>query len=106
MIDVFISYSRDDLQRAELIEAELKQLGYNVWRDDRIRAAGAPWPNQIRDAIQAARCVLVLWSHSSIRDSHWVREEAHAALDQGKLLQLRIDDIEKIAVWLHNYSGS
>ncbi len=46
----------------------------------------------IEDAINAARCVVVLWSEESIK-SDWVKEEAAIALERGILVPAKIDPI-------------
>ncbi len=38
MADIFISYARSTAVQAELIADTLRELGYDVWRDDELPA--------------------------------------------------------------------
>src|SRR5580700_1660752 len=87
---LFISYARPDQRRAEQLGAALVTLGYDVWRDSKIRA-GHSYDRVIEEAIHAAQLVVVIWSQSSAQ-SDWVRAEATYALEAGKVLPIRIDD--------------
>jgi TIR domain-containing protein/Big-like domain-containing protein len=84
MADIFISYASEDRQRAgqlaELLEAE----GWPVWWDRRI-PAGRTWRSVLEDALDDARCMIVLWSEHSVK-SQWVAEEAEEARRLGKTL--------------------
>jgi hypothetical protein len=80
--DVFISCARADLDRVRLLAERLKSLGYSVYCDK-----SAP---DTEAEIAAARAVIVAWS-SDARNSTWVFAEAGRALDERKLLQVRLD---------------
>ncbi len=64
-------------------------LGWTVWHDDSIRA-GAPFDAVIDQQLDAALCVVVIWSQASV-DSKWVRAEASAADDQAKLVPVSFE---------------
>ncbi|MBK7676028.1 MAG: toll/interleukin-1 receptor domain-containing protein [Candidatus Accumulibacter sp.] len=49
MTCVFISYSSIDRKLAEQIHAELSQLGYGVWRDQ--KRLELDWPREISQAL-------------------------------------------------------
>lgn len=85
-VDVFVSYSRSDLEKAEALEAYLTKIGYTVWRDDAIRA-GFSFRSEIRSALFAAKVIVVLWTKHSIR-SEWVEWEAAMAHRRKKYLPL------------------
>ena len=57
---------------------------------DRRRVPG-DYGGTIEREIAAASSVVVAWSGTA-RDSLWVRAEANEALDQGKLVQISLDD--------------
>ena len=78
MADIFISYSRTDRPRVQLLADALSAHGWTVWWDRQI-SAGKTFDHVIAEALTAARCVVVVWSESSIA-SDWVREEA----DEGR----------------------
>lgn len=89
MADVFVSYSRKNRDRVELISGGLAERGYSLWWDERL-APSDDYAMLIESEIEAAPCVVVAWS-SSARQSLWVRAEANEALDAGKLVQLNLD---------------
>jgi hypothetical protein len=82
--DIFISYAREDVVRAHALAEAFVALGWSVWWDDSIRA-GAPFDEVIDQQLDAASCVIVVWSTASVGSS-WVRAEASAAEEQGKLV--------------------
>src|SRR5262249_28862150 len=49
--------------------------------------------NEIDRQLGAAKVILVLWSAAS-RDSEWVCDEAQQALDEKKLIPLRLDGVQ------------
>ena len=78
MADIFLSYSRSDTNAAAKIVEVLEAEGWTVWWDTRLRA-GVEWDKVIEREIEAARCVVVIWSPiSAIRQ--WVRVEANFGL--------------------------
>lgn len=91
MADVFISYSRLDLERVKPIADRLTSLGYSIWWDQRLRA-GQVFVDEIETQLDAARAVLTAWSRNS-RDSTWVYAESSRGFEGGKFLQVRLDDV-------------
>lgn len=89
MADVFLSYARPDESRAAMVADGIEAGGRSLWWDRRL-ASGDDYGLAIEREIDAARCVVVAWSKSA-HDSLWVRAEANAALDAGKLVQLNFD---------------
>jgi hypothetical protein len=87
--DIFISYAREDAVRAAALADAFKSVGWSVWFDDAIRA-GAPYDAVIDQQLDSARCVVVIWSRASV-DSSWVRAEASAAEEQGKLVPVTFE---------------
>jgi hypothetical protein len=91
MSDVYISYSREETQRAKQLANALAQSGFSVWWDRQI-LVGASWANQIERQLDQASCVVVLWSATSIK-SDWVLDEAAYARESNKLIPVMLDDI-------------
>lgn len=89
MSDIFISYAREDQPRVALLATELNRCGWTVWYDNSL-APSEEFDERLEHELDAALCVVVLWSHASIR-SKWVRAEAGAADDQGKLIPITFD---------------
>lgn len=91
MSDIFISYARDDRPRAERLAHALESEGWSVWWDPQI-PAGRTFDEVIEEALDAARCVVVLWSQTSVT-SDWVREEATEGKNRGILVPVLIDEV-------------
>ena len=91
MIDVFLSYSHEDRARAERIAELLEAQGLQVWWDRDIRI-GRDFQDAIDESIRSARCVLVLWSSSSVK-SQFVRAEASEGNDRNVLLPVRLEPV-------------
>jgi TIR domain len=87
--DVFVSYAHEDRARAKALADALDGLGWSVWWDDRTRT-GAKFDQVVEEQLDAARCVVVVWSSASV-SSQWVRAEATAADEQGKLLPVTFE---------------
>jgi len=88
MVDVFISYKREERARCERIHEKLTALGLDVWFDVRL-TAGKSFDREIEGAVKGAKAVVVLWSPASV-DSEWVREEAGVGKARGVLAAIRI----------------
>jgi formylglycine-generating enzyme required for sulfatase activity len=92
MSDIFISYARADRPRAEAVANALQARGWSVWWD-RDLLAGETFRRVIRDEIDKARSLVVLWSAQSV-DSDWVIEEASLGKKRKILVPALIDDVE------------
>jgi tetratricopeptide (TPR) repeat protein len=89
---VFLSYDHDDKDRARPIALALGRAGHEVWWDLHVRG-GAQFSKVIEEALKAADAVVVLWSARSV-ESAWVRDEASAGRDSGRLIPLSLDRTE------------
>ncbi len=91
MSDIFLSYSRDDRTRVAPLVDYLTSNGWDVWWDREIHP-GQGFEESIDQQIQAARCIVVVWSKLSI-DSRWVKNEALEGLDRNILVPILIDQV-------------
>ena len=89
MASVFLSYDREDSGKARSIAEALEEAGHSVWWDRHIRG-GSQFSKEIEEALAKAEAVVVLWSVHSV-NSAWVRDEAAAGRDTGRLVPARID---------------
>ena len=94
MSDIFISYSSADRPRAALVAQALAARDWSIWWDRTI-PPGRQFDDVIEEALDAARCVVVLWSKASTASS-WVRNEASEALQRKALIPALIDSDVKI----------
>ncbi|MDP1550077.1 MAG: toll/interleukin-1 receptor domain-containing protein [Nitrosomonas sp.] len=92
MSDIFLSYAREDLVYARQLTKALEAQGWSVFWDQEI-PPGKSWHDFIGKALQGARCVVVIWSKTSIHKD-WVREEAEDGNKRKILVPVIIDKIE------------
>jgi len=92
MTDVFISYAKEDRERARKLANTLEARGWSVWWDRKI-ITGQSFDQVIEHEIETAKSVIVLWSNHSIT-SEWVRNEATLASERGVLIPALIDKVK------------
>ena len=93
MADIFLSYKREDRDRAQRIERALSAQGWDVFWDHELLPSTVPFRVALAQELERARCVLVLWSRRSV-ESEWVLDEATQGKDSRKLVCARIDDVK------------
>lgn len=91
MSDIFISYAREDRPRAQIFAEALQKQGWSVWWDRNI-LSGKTFDKVIEKELEAAQCVIVLWSEKSIK-SDWVKDEAAEGKEKEILVPVLIDDV-------------
>ena len=89
MSDIFISYARENRDKAKTLAELFQQQDWSVWWDRNI-PPGRSFDEVIEEALSAAKCVVVLWSKNSA-SSDWVKGEAAEALQRKILVPVRID---------------
>lgn len=91
MSDIFVSYKTTDKERVRTLVELLKAQGLNVWWDRNI-PPGKTFDQVIEEAINAASCLVVVWSAASVA-SDWVKTEAAEGARRGILVPVMIDDV-------------
>ena len=89
MSSVFVSYARSTAAQAHAIAEALRAAGFSVWRDDELPPHRA-YAEVIEERLKAASAVVAVWSADAVK-SQWVRAEADAAREAGKLVQISVD---------------
>src|SRR3954464_12255000 len=92
MASVFLSYVREDGEKARALAAILERAGHSVWWDRQIKG-GAQYSAEIEAALDAAEKIIALWSAKSVA-SAWVRDEAAAGRDTGRLVPVTLDSTQ------------
>ena len=91
MPDVFISYAREDREKAESIAECFTSIGYDVWWDLE-SFPGSNFANNIEAVIRGAEAVIVLWSQVSI-NSDFVVADAKLALEEDVYIPVSLDGV-------------
>lgn len=92
MVDVFISYKREDRAEAQALAETIAAKGYEVWWDIDL-LPGDRFADEIKAIIEKAKAAVVLWSERSVK-SDFVQAEARLALRRGILLQICLDSAD------------
>ncbi len=90
--DIFISYASADRERARVLANALEKRGWTVWWDREI-PLGRSYDEVIEQALNGARCMLVLWTAASAA-SEWVRSEASEGKRRGMLVPVFLEEID------------
>ena len=91
MADIFLSYARGDRDGARRLAETLTECGWSVWWDQTL-PVGQNFRDEIARQLEAATCVVVLWSRSSVV-SDWVIDEAEDGKRRGVLVQALLEDV-------------
>ena len=94
MTQIFISYASEDREHAKALAQLLEGLGFSTWWDRKI-PFGKAYDEVIAESLAAAKCVLVLWTGTSV-ESRWVRSEASEAAAREVLIPVLIETGVKI----------
>ena len=99
MSDLFVSYASTDRERVAALVQRLEQLGFSVWWDRDI-AHGQNFHRVIEQALDQAKCAIVVWSEKSV-DSEWVVNEASSAHKRHVMVPVLIDAVEAPLAFRH-----
>lgn len=98
---IFISYSREDQDKANLLASLLQKTNFEFWIDNKALMAGDDFAEEIRSAIRRATYFIVLISNNSLKDGSYVGKELQFALalaggaiwSERYIIPLRLDDV-------------
>jgi TIR domain len=104
--DIFFSYAREDQAGAKQVVNALESKGWSIFWDPKI-VPGQTWDQMLQKELDAARCVIVLWSRYSVR-SEGVSNEAHEGKRRGILVPALIDNVpvESIPLWFRRIQAA
>ena len=88
-VRVFLSYSRDDRDRAVKIIGALEGAGFEVWWDG-LLTGGETFLQTTEQMLEISDAVVVLWTATSVT-SHWVRDEATRGRERNCLVPVSLD---------------
>lgn len=93
MADIFVSYKAEDRRRIKPLVEALQADGYSVWWDEQI-GGGTAWRHAIEAELNAARCVIVVWSERSVTpEGTFVQDEATRAQERHVYVPVTIDNV-------------
>jgi len=87
-LDIFISYSSADRPFVADLAASLRKRGWTVWWD-RKTPVGQSFRDVLERQLSLARCVVVVWTDSSV-GSDWVQNEAAEGKIRGVLVPVML----------------
>ena len=88
--EVFLSYAHEDNAVAQSLAERISREKWSVFWDREI-PVGFTWDDIVEGALDAAKCVVVLWT-TSAKNSEWVRIEAAEGADRGILAPALIEE--------------
>ena len=92
--DLFVSYKAEDRRRVASLVSALEADGFSVWWDAHLDG-GSEWREEIERNLDAASCVIVVWSKRSTGpNGEFVRDEASRAMRRKAYLPVRIDRVD------------
>jgi tetratricopeptide (TPR) repeat protein len=91
MSDIFISYAREDRDKAELLARAFKQQEWAVWWD-KVIPPGRKYADVISEELLSAKAVIVLWSQASVA-SDWVKDEAQEGANRRILVPVLVEKV-------------
>jgi tetratricopeptide (TPR) repeat protein len=89
MSDIFISYAREDRERAHQLAEILEQQKWTVWWD-KVIPPGKKYSDVIAEQLASAKAVVVLWSPAAVA-SDWVKDEAQEGARRSRLVPAIIE---------------
>lgn len=89
MANVFISYKKEERDRAGLISVALEQLLVTTWLDAQL-SPGKSFTEEIREELDRCDAQIVCWSRSAMT-SEWVRGEAEIGRQRSILIPVFIE---------------
>jgi len=91
MSDVFISYAREDREKAQLLAHAFEEQKWLVWWD-KVIPPGRKYADVIGEELASAKAVIVLWSQASVA-SDWVKDEATEGSNRRVLIPVLVEKV-------------
>jgi hypothetical protein len=102
MTQVFISYSRSDMEFVQRLAMDLNSAGLDVWWDLSDIQGSDVWERKIEEGLNASNFFIVVLSPASL-DSRWVRREYLSADNKGiKIIPLKLKTYDEVPLTLRD----
>ncbi len=89
--DVFVSYSREDKERVLALTAKLRAAGVPVWMDVGGIDGAAMWGEEIVNALDRAKVLLLMVSESAVHSHNVVKEVVLTSERKGHILPVHLE---------------
>jgi TolB-like protein/Flp pilus assembly protein TadD len=91
LADVFVSYSRDDQDRVLELAAKLRAAGVSLWIDQGALDAASTWSEQIVDALESAKVLLLMVTEKAVRSHNVAKEVMLVSERKGHILPVHLE---------------
>ena len=92
--DVFISYSRKDSTAVKALRQNLHDAGVSIWMDEGGIDGALLWGQEIVEAIERCKVMILMVSDASINSHNVVKETALASEIKKPILPLHLEHVE------------
>lgn len=89
--DIFISYSRKDIEKVRPIIDELEARDFKIWLDLSNIDYGDTFPDRIADALDASSSLLFMCTRNSINATYCKKEIGYARTNRMKIRAILVD---------------
>ena len=89
--DVFLSYSRDDQDRVFELAGKLRAAGVSLWIDQGAIDAASLWSEQIVNALESAKVLLLFVTESAVHSSNVAKEVMLVSERKGHILPVYLE---------------
>ena len=89
--DVFISYSREDKERVLSLADKLRAAGVSLWIDQGGIDAATMWGEEIVNALENAKVLLLMVSEAAVRSHNVAKEVVLASERKGRILPVHLE---------------
>ncbi len=89
--EVFVSYSREDLPRVSELVARLREAGVSLWIDQSGIDAATLWSEQIVNALEGAKALLLMVSEAAVQSHNVAKEVVLVSERKGHILPVHLE---------------
>lgn len=102
MTQVFISYSRNDMEFVQRLAEDLQHEGLDVWWDISDIQGSDVWERKIEEGLNSSQYFIVVLTPASL-ESRWVRREYLSADNKGiKIIPLKLKTYDEVPLTLRD----
>jgi adenylate cyclase len=91
MADVFVSYSREDKESVLSLATKLREAGVSLWIDQGSIDGAAMWGEEIVNALENAKVLLLMVSEKSVNSHNVVKEVVLASERKEHILPIHLE---------------